>query len=59
MSSLVTMVATLVQLGAGVGTFGMIAAGIAMTAVLLSWNVEQLLPNQEEARQIKESSLKK
>ncbi len=42
---MVTMVAVLVNLGAGVGTFGMIAACFALTAVALSWNVEQLLPD--------------
>ena len=42
---MVTMVATLVNLGAGVGTFGVIAAGFALVAVALSWNVEQLLPD--------------
>ena len=41
---MVTMVAALVNLGAGVGTFGVIAAGFALTAAALSWNVEQLLP---------------
>ena len=39
-----TMVAALVNLGAGVGTFGIIGACFALTAVALSWNVEQLLP---------------
>ncbi len=42
---MVTMVAALVNLGAGVGTFGIIAACFALTAVALSWNVEQLLPD--------------
>lgn len=42
--TMVSMVAVLVQAGAGVGTFGVIAAGFAMLAVALSWNVEQLLP---------------
>ncbi len=42
---MVTMVAALVNLGAGVGTFGMLAAGFALIAVALSWNVEQLLPD--------------
>ncbi len=41
---MVTMVAALVNLGAGVGTFGIIGACFALTAVALSWNVEQLLP---------------
>ena len=41
---MVTMVATLVNLGAGVGTFGILAACFALIAVALSWNVEQLLP---------------
>ena len=41
---MVTMVATLVNLGASVGTFGIIAACFALIAVALSWNVEQLLP---------------
>ena len=41
---MVTMVAALVNLGAGVGTFGVIAAGFALAAAALSWNVEQLLP---------------
>jgi AAA family ATP:ADP antiporter len=42
---MVTMVAALVNFGAGVGTFGVIAACFALVAVALSWNVEQLLPN--------------
>ena len=39
---MVTLVAVLVQAGAGVGMFGLLAASVAVIAVLLSWNVEQL-----------------
>lgn len=39
---MVTLVAVLVQAGAGVGIFGLLAALVALIAVLLSWNVEQL-----------------
>lgn len=39
---MVTVVAILVQAGAGVGIFGLLAALVALMAVLLSWNVEQV-----------------
>jgi ATP:ADP antiporter, AAA family len=55
---MVSMVAVLVQAGAGVGTFGVIAAGIALAAVLLSWNVEQLLPESPEVPKIKDLASK-
>lgn len=39
---MVTLVSVLVQAGAGVGIFGLLAALVALIAVYLSWNVEQL-----------------
>ena len=49
---MVTMVATLVNFGAGVGTFGVLAACFALIAVALSWNVEQLLPDDHSKHKI-------